>query len=159
PTQTMALPAGSPAIGKGAVISGLTTDQRGAPVGSVVDIGAFQTSLVVKSTSGSVVTTAAGMTLPGAVSVANQFPGMAITFDPTVFVTPATITLGGTSLVLSNPILTTSITGPATQLAISGNNASRVFQITGASLTLANLKIVSGLAQDDGTGAAAGTTT
>ena len=35
------------------------------------------------------------MTLPGAVSLANQFSGLAITFDSTVFATPQTITLSG----------------------------------------------------------------
>ena len=53
PTQTMALLPGSPAIGKGIVLSGGTTDQRGLIRGATVDIGAFQTSLVVESTSGS----------------------------------------------------------------------------------------------------------
>ena len=44
PTQTMALLPGSPAIGKGVAIVGVTTDQRGLPRPSVgVNIGAFQT--------------------------------------------------------------------------------------------------------------------
>jgi fibronectin-binding autotransporter adhesin len=44
PTQTMALLPGSPAIGAGTAISGITTDQRGAPrpTSGAVDIGAFQ---------------------------------------------------------------------------------------------------------------------
>jgi hypothetical protein len=43
PTQTMALLPGSPAIGKGTLVAGLTTDQRGlAPDSPVPDIGAFQ---------------------------------------------------------------------------------------------------------------------
>ena len=41
PTQTMALLPGSPAIGKGAA-AGLSLDQRGFPVNSPPDIGAFQ---------------------------------------------------------------------------------------------------------------------
>ena len=53
PTQTMALLAGSPAIGKGIAVTDVTTDQRGLPVAALVDIGAFQTSLVVESTDGS----------------------------------------------------------------------------------------------------------
>ena len=118
PTQTMALLLGSPAIGKGIMAdypgtsTPITTDQRGAPRGSVVDIGAFQTSLVVESTSGSVDTTAADLTLPGAVSLANQFAGSAITFDPAVFATQETITLTA-QLELSDTALTTSIAGPA----------------------------------------------
>ncbi len=42
PTQTIAPLPGSPALGIGAAITGVTTDQRGEPVGSSVDIGAFQ---------------------------------------------------------------------------------------------------------------------
>ena len=42
-TQTMAILPGSPAIGAGAVVSGITSDQRGAPLDSPSpDIGAFQ---------------------------------------------------------------------------------------------------------------------
>ena len=43
PTRTMALLPGSPAIGKGTAIAGVTTDQRGLPLDSpAADIGAFQ---------------------------------------------------------------------------------------------------------------------
>jgi len=42
PTQTMALLPGSPAIGTGTAVSGITTDQRGEPLASPPDIGAFQ---------------------------------------------------------------------------------------------------------------------
>ncbi len=48
PTETMALLPGSPAIGAGVVVSGDATDQRGLIRGGKVDIGAFQTSLVVE---------------------------------------------------------------------------------------------------------------
>src|SRR5262249_50728017 len=40
PTQTLALQPGSPAIGAGAVVPGITTDQRGLPRGSAPDLGA-----------------------------------------------------------------------------------------------------------------------
>ena len=93
---------GSPAIGAGTTVSGVTTDQRGLIRGGTVDIGAFQTSLVVESTSASLVTTAAGLTLPGAVSLANQFAGSAITFDPAVFATRQTITLTSGQLTLGD---------------------------------------------------------
>jgi uncharacterized repeat protein (TIGR03803 family) len=45
PTQTIPLLPGSPAIGAGATISGITTDQRGQPrsYNGAVDVGAFQT--------------------------------------------------------------------------------------------------------------------
>ena len=54
PTQTMALRAGSPAIGQGVAVAGITTDQRGFALDSPrPDIGAqFQTNpLVVNTTS------------------------------------------------------------------------------------------------------------
>ncbi len=54
PTQTMALRPGSLAIGAGVAVSGITTDQRGFPLDSPVDIGAFQAQagpLVVDSTA------------------------------------------------------------------------------------------------------------
>jgi hypothetical protein len=42
PTQTVALLPGSPALGAGADMSAITTDQRGEPLDVSVDIGAFQ---------------------------------------------------------------------------------------------------------------------
>ena len=50
----MALLPGSPAIGAGTTENGITTDQRGEPLASPPDIGAFQSqsgSLVVSSIS------------------------------------------------------------------------------------------------------------
>ncbi len=48
PTETIALLAGSPAIGKGSNPEGLLTDQRGfvIPAGTTLDVGAYQTSAV-----------------------------------------------------------------------------------------------------------------
>jgi hypothetical protein len=43
PTETMALLPDSPAISAGTAVSGVTTDQRGDPLDSPPDIGAFQT--------------------------------------------------------------------------------------------------------------------
>jgi hypothetical protein len=66
-----------------------------------------------------------------------------ISFDPGVFGTAATITLGGAPL----PALSgnTTITGPAAGLTISGNNASRVFRIiSGVTVTLDTLTIANG---------------
>ena len=42
PTQTIALLPGSPALGAGTALNGITTDQRGEPLDVPVDIGAFQ---------------------------------------------------------------------------------------------------------------------
>jgi predicted outer membrane repeat protein len=43
PTQTMALLSGSPAINAGVSVQGISSDQRGQPMSSPPDIGAFQT--------------------------------------------------------------------------------------------------------------------
>ncbi len=50
-TQTMALQTGSPAIGAGVAVSGVTTDQRGLPrpTSGAVDMGAFETQSVPDS--------------------------------------------------------------------------------------------------------------
>ena len=55
--------------------------------------------------------------------------GDTITFDPTVFSSPKTITLGGSQLELTGTTGTTTITGPAGGATISGGGASRVFQV------------------------------
>ena len=68
PTQTVALLPGSPAIGAGTAISGLTTDQRGEPVGSSVDIGAFQSQ-------GFTLTPVAGST-PQSTPAGTAFPNL-----------------------------------------------------------------------------------
>ncbi len=152
PTQTMGLLPGSPAIGAAAVVSGVTTDQRGLIRGGTVDIGAFQTSLVVESTSAANVTTAAGLTLPGAVSLANQFAGETISFDPAVFATQETITLTA-QLELSDTTLTTSITGPAAGVIVSGGGTSRVFRVDGGvTASLSGLTITGGKTTGNGGG-------
>ena len=136
PTPTMALLPGSPAISNGIVIdypgtsTPISIDERGMPRGSLVDIGAVQCSLVVESPAGSVDTSTAGLTLPGAVLLANQFAGSAITFDPAFFGTHKSITLSA-QLELSNAALATSITGPAAGVEVSGGGTTRVFQVDG----------------------------
>ena len=151
-TQTMALLPGSAAIGRGIAAPNVIIDQRGVGRGAVVDIGAFQASLVVESASQGVDTTISGMTLAGALSLANRFPGSAITFDSKVFATKATITLGAT-LELSNTALTTSITGTAAGMTISGGGASRDFLVdSGVTAALARLTITGGKTDDDGGG-------
>ena len=146
PTQTMPLLPGSPAIAAGTSTGAPTTDQRGLIRGSIVDIGATQASLAVMSNSGAVDTTAGGLTLPGAVSLANQFGGAnSITFDSTVFATAQTITLGGTQLELSDTTGATTITGPAAGVTVDANHASRVFMIdSGVTAALSGLTITGG---------------
>ena len=118
PTQTMALLPGSPAIGTGTAVSGVTTDQRGVPLDSPTpDIGAFQTqtALVVNTTvdgtgfaRGRPEPSRRPSTWPMRASAAQT-----ITFDPTVFATPQTITLTQGPLELSDSGGTQTITGPA----------------------------------------------
>jgi hypothetical protein len=150
PTETMPPLPASPAIAGGTATGAPATDQRGLIRGHTVDIGAVQVSLVVESTSGTVVTVAAALSLPGAVSLADQFAGLEITFDPAVFASPQTITLAAGELELSNVSLSTSISGPAADVKISGNDASRVFDINGASAVLSGLTITGGSAGTGG---------
>jgi parallel beta-helix repeat protein len=149
-TQTMALLPGSPAIGKGTPAGGVTTDQRGLARGTLVDIGAFQTSLVVESTAGAVNTDPAQLTLAGAVSLADGFAGpIAISFDPAVFTAGQSITLTGDQLELDNTgtIPTWTITGPEAGVVVSGGGLSRVFQVdAGVRASISNLSIREGSA-------------
>ena len=157
PTETIPLLPGSQAIGAGSgsrVPVGVTTDQRGLLLGNVVDLGAFQTSVVVEWVSGILhaTPTAATLTLADAVGLSHQYSGLAITFDPAVFSSPTTITLTGSQLLLSNTALSTSITGPgATLLSISGNHASQVFTVaSGVSASMSGLTITGGIASYGG---------
>src|SRR6478672_844716 len=63
--------------------------------------------------------------------------GGTITFDPAL---TGTITLSSGDLVITNKNLTIQGPGPNV-LSINGNNASRVFTITGATVTLSGLTI------------------
>jgi hypothetical protein len=151
PTQTVALLPGSPAIGAGSigvVPAMLTADQRGLARGSRVDIGAYQTSLVVESTLGEVNMDLAHLTLAGAVSLAKAFAGpIAISFSPAVFAPMQTITLTGNQLELSKTgtIPTWTITGPAAGVTVSGGGLSRVFQVdAGVTASLSGLTITGG---------------
>ncbi len=154
PTQTMALLSGSPALGAGTAVAGVTTDQRGVPrPASSPDIGAFQMEfldLVVESTSGSVDTNASTLTLAGAVSLANQSAESEITFDPAVFSARQTITLTSGELELTSVM---SITGPSDGLTISGSGTGRVLQIDqGAKVSLSGLTITGGSSSGNGGG-------
>ncbi len=92
-------------------------------------------------------TTVGGETdLRQAIASANASPGPStITFDPTVFATPQTITLSGTELTLTNTTVTETITGPAAGVTISGNNASGVFAINSSvTASISGLTITGG---------------
>lgn len=102
-----------------------------------IDIGAFEhvesPSLVVTTTADEDNGTSdpafgTGTSLREAIKYANAHPGAdTITFDPIVFATPQTITLGGTQLPHITEDLT--VTGPAAGVTISGNDQSSVFLI------------------------------
>ena len=118
-----------------------------------LSVGAFQASLAVESTAATVDTDAATLSLPGAVTLANQYAGTEITFDPAVFAAPQTITLSTGELELSNTTAWTSISGPAAGLTISGGGVSRVFQInSGVTASLSGLSISGGSTSGNGGG-------
>jgi hypothetical protein len=134
PTPTIALLPGSAAIGKGAAIAGITTDQRGFALDAPSpDIGAFQTSpapLVVRAATDNG-SPPGELDLRAAVDLSGILAGpQTITFDPTVFATPQAITLTGGLLDIGNTTGTVTIDGPgANLLSIDGNRADRVFKI------------------------------
>ena len=68
-----------------------------------------------------------------------------ITFDPTAFATPQTITLTSGQLELSDPSGTETITGPAAGVTVSGGGQSRVFQVdNGVTASISGLTITGG---------------
>jgi CSLREA domain-containing protein len=173
PTQTHALLAGSPALDKGSAVAGLTTDQRGflrpsddpnlpnAAGGNGSDIGAFELpspTLIVTATAD----TNDGAcldhcSLREALAVLAQAPGGSISFGP-LFNTPQTIKLTLGELAINTSM---SINGPgAHKLTVSGNNASRVFNIaSGLTVGLSGLTITGGNTANSGGGIAAGSGT
>ena len=149
PTQTMALRAGSPAIGTGVAIAGITTDQRGFALDSPrPDIGAFQTNpLVVNTTSDGTGSVPGILSLRLAVKLANIVGAGTITFDPTVFAAHKTIALTGGQLELTDAGGLETITGPAAGLTINAGGMSRVFLVDkGVTVVLAGLTITGGSA-------------
>ena len=165
PTQTMALQAGSPAIGAGitAVFPGtdtdITADQRGVSRPSSPDLGAFEiapTSYVVTdATDGPGSST--DVTLRYAITQSLAAGGnTTITFDPSLAGLTIALTsddasgnhgYGPTAFVIDEPGIT--IDGSAAPgLTISGDGARRVFAVNEtASLTLEDLTVSDGLAQ------------
>ncbi len=101
-------------------------------------------------------TPVAGQTdLRQAITEANSTAGAnTITFDSTVFATPQTITLGGTQLTLTNTTGLQTITGPAAGVTVSGNNASRVFQIDASVKASISGLTITGGSVSGGSGAA-----
>ncbi|MEW6359460.1 MAG: choice-of-anchor Q domain-containing protein, partial [Planctomycetota bacterium] len=157
PTQTHALLAGSPAINAGSNPLGLTNDQRGAPFVRVyngqADIGAFEAqvapfALVVDTLvdENDADYSLGDLSLREAIAVANGSIGAdTITFDSGLSGGTITLTLG--QLAISDGVTITGL--GAANLAVSGNDASRIFNVddgTGAQIavTLSGLTLTNG---------------
>jgi hypothetical protein len=107
---TMALLPGSLALGAGTPIAGIAADERGAPIGPSVDIGAFQsqgfTIAVTAGDSPQSATTGASFGEPLAVTVTAKAPwepvaGGTVTFDATPGATGASADLSGTTAIIA----------------------------------------------------------
>ena len=81
--------------------------------------------------------------LRAAISSANGTSGAIITFDPTFFATPKTITLTSGSMTISSAL---TIQGPgANALAVNGGGTDRIFFVTGdSSKTISGLTLTNG---------------
>ena len=166
PTPTMAVLSGSPALGGGVAVSGISTDGRGFTRGSSIDIGAFQASgsLSPQPLVVNVAADSAGFgqfTLRQALNLANARGGNeTVTFDPSVFATPKTIALDTALPDLSETTGTLEIVGPASGVTIAGSTASgtagfRIFTVdAGVTAELSLLTITGGsvAASDSGGG-------
>jgi hypothetical protein len=127
----------------------VATSSPSAPI----DLVLTNASLVVTTTQDDLAPDGLN-SLREAIAYADSLPGLnSITFDPAVFGTaPQTITLIHGPLSFTD-MQTTTITGPgASLLKVSGNNASRVFEIQGGSAALSGLAITGGNAAYDGGG-------
>jgi hypothetical protein len=158
PTQTMPPLPGSPVIG---VVPANTAgtpaiDQRGLArdTTKATDIGAVETlPLVVNTTADGNIAADGTLTLRQALNLAAVDLGNeTITFDPTAFNIPQTITLANGPLALSDTGGTIAISGPSAGVTISGGGLGGVFVIGGGTTaSLANLTITGGGIADYGT--------
>ena len=148
PTLTMPPLPGSPAIGGGTTTGAPATDQRGQPRTGSIDVGAFQTqpAITVNTTLDGVGSAPGQIGLRQAVNLANALPAADAIIFSGLFNTPQTITLTAGELVLTNMAMTTITGSGADLLTISGNEASRVFEIRGGSADLSGLTITGGSA-------------
>jgi hypothetical protein len=167
PVQTMHPLIGSPAIDAAGTADPGGTDARGFPrfvdgttnsgaqTNVRLDIGAVEAgplrTVGVSSDAGS------SGALRGRIGLSTE-PGARLAFTPGTF--PATITLNGTEIEIpatANGLFidASNLSGPVT---ISGNNASRVFNVvSGATVAMHSVRIVNGKAPDGANGAAGST--
>ena len=123
PTQTMALLPGSSAIGAGTAFSGITTDQRGAPLptSGAVDIGAFQDqgyTVAVSSGSAQSAIVSQAFNAPLVALLTENFagaplPGATIDFSPPATGASATLS-AGSAVTDANGLASVTATANAT---------------------------------------------
>jgi CSLREA domain-containing protein len=162
PVQVHPLQAGSPArnggLNENAVDplsnSPLTTDARGAGfpriADTTVDIGAFEdqsgnTSLIVtKKADTNDLVCDVDCSLREAVHQASlNFGTDTITFAPNVF---GTITLGGTEILIKNQSVNIVGYNKAETLTVSGNNATRIFNLDNSTVSVSGMTLTGGKA-------------
>jgi parallel beta-helix repeat protein len=108
-------------------------------------------TFVVNTTADDLNFTAGKTNLREAILATNAYPGHTVTFDPAVFATAKTIALTLGQLELSDTTGTETIKGPKAGVTISGNNASRVFQVDpNVTASLTGLTISGGSAFNGG---------
>jgi hypothetical protein len=149
PTQTQALLLGSPAIKAGSNPNNLTTDQRGLPrtSGGATDIGAFEVQYFSSLTVDTVVDENDGNFSPGDISLREAIAFIAPdgTINFAASLTGGTITLSLGQLLIDQSLTINGL--GASNLTISGNNASRVFAVYNAgTVNISGLTITGGKA-------------
>jgi hypothetical protein len=131
PTQTMALLAGSPAIGAGTVVAGITTDQRGLPRPGTPDMGAYQTQPPVSLAVSAPSTVTAGTAFSVTVTAKDRYGNIATGYTGSVTltasngqaVTPSTVALSNGSATVSVTLDTAgAVTLAATAGALKGSS-------------------------------------
>jgi Bacterial Ig-like domain (group 3) len=132
PTQTMAVLPGSLAIGGGAALSGVTTDQRGDPLDSPApDIGAYQTQgFTIAPVSGSTPQAAAvsaAFANPLAVTVTANEPDQPVAGGTVTYT--ASHASNGASANLSSATATIGDDGTA-QVTATANSTSGAYTVT-----------------------------
>jgi hypothetical protein len=161
PAQTMPLLPGSPAVHTGTLASGPATDERGLPLDSPPDIGAFQSqtgSLVVNTIGDGVGSPLGDVTLRQAVNLANALDGgQSIGFDPTAFGGSQIITLGLGVLDLKGTVGTITITGPQSGVTVTVpasdtfQNPSGIFQVEpSVTASFSELNLIGGIVNGPG---------
>ena len=127
-----------------------------ASVGGLTSLGdsltAVAPSYVVNTLSDDLDYTDGTTSLREAILYANAFPGNTITFDPTLFATPQTLTLTLGELEL-NATGNETIIAPAAGLTINGGGTDRVFQVdNGTIANFSGLTITGGATAGTGGG-------